>query len=115
MLTQDMVFCEMTDPCCPLDTIARLALYQLGLSAPEYLPLLNFAINTNTLADSMVVIVLDWSKPWGFVESLQRWAKVLEGLIDNVCKEGKAQSEHGWSRGQALVDELKEKGKMKEL
>jgi len=91
------------------DTIARLALYQLGLSAPEYLPLLKFAINTNTLADSMVVIVLDWSKPWEFVESLQRWIKVLEELIENVCKEGKAQSEHDWSKGQALVDELKEK------
>lgn len=94
-----------------IDTIARLALYQLGLSAPEYLPLLKFAINTNTLADSMVVIVLDWSKPWEFVESLQRWIKVLEELIENVCKEGKAQSEHDWSKGQALVDELKEKGK----
>ncbi|KAH8550106.1 dynein light intermediate chain-domain-containing protein [Umbelopsis sp. PMI_123] len=91
------------------DTIARLALYQLGLSAPEYLPLLNFAINTNTIADSMIVLVLDWSKPWGFIEALQRWIKVLDGLIDNVCKEGKAQSEHDWSRGQALVDELKEK------
>ncbi|KAG2186893.1 hypothetical protein INT44_003120 [Umbelopsis vinacea] len=91
------------------DTIARLALYQLGLSAPEYLPLLNFAINTHTIADSMIVLVLDWSKPWKFIETLQRWIKVLEGLIDNVCKEGKAQSEHEWSRGQALVDELKEK------
>ncbi|KAI8581467.1 hypothetical protein K450DRAFT_231451 [Umbelopsis ramanniana AG] len=91
------------------DTIARLALYQLGLSAPEYLPLLNFAINTHTIADSMIVLVLDWSKPWNFIETLQRWIKVLEGLIDNVCKEGKAQSEHEWSRGQALVDELKEK------
>jgi dynein light intermediate chain 1 len=94
-----------------LDTIARLALYQLGLSAPEYLPLLNFAINARTVADSMIVLVLDWSKPWKFIETLQRWIKVLEGLIDNVCKEGKAQSEHDWSRGQALVDELKEKGK----
>ncbi|KAM3584238.1 hypothetical protein VKS41_003061 [Umbelopsis sp. WA50703] len=91
------------------DTIARIALYQLGLSAPEYLPLLKFAISSNTLADSMIVIVLDWSKPWTFVESLQRWIKVLQELIDNVCKEGRAAADNQWSQGQALVDELKEK------
>jgi dynein light intermediate chain 1 len=83
----------------------------LGLSAPEYLPLLKFAISSNTLADSMIVIVLDWSKPWTFVESLQRWIKVLQELIDNVCKEGRAAADNQWSQGQALVDELKEKRK----
>lgn len=88
--------------------IARLGMYQLGLSAPEYLPLLRFALNSETLADSLVIIALDWTRPWKFLESFQRWIQVLQQVIDDICKQGSAGE--SWSRGKAVVDELREKG-----
>lgn len=91
--------------------IARLGVYQLGLSATEYLPLLKFALGTDTLADSCVIIILDWTRPWAFLESLQRWIHVLQHRIDEICKDGTAGE--SWSKGKAVVDELREKGKSK--
>jgi dynein light intermediate chain 1 len=88
--------------------IARLGVYQLGLSATEYMPLLKFALSTDTLADSAVIIVLDWTRPWEFLETFQRWIDVLQRRIDEICKEGSAGE--SWSRGKAVVDELREKG-----
>ncbi|KAI9319808.1 dynein light intermediate chain-domain-containing protein [Dichotomocladium elegans] len=89
------------------EVIARLGMYQLGLSAEEYLPLLKFALNADTLADSLVIITLDWTQPWKFLDSFQRWINVLQRTIDEICKEGSAGE--SWSRGKAVVDELREK------
>ncbi|KAG1457711.1 hypothetical protein G6F56_006550 [Rhizopus delemar] len=89
------------------EAIARLGVYQLGLSATEYLPLLKFALGTDTLADSCVIIILDWTRPWAFLESLQRWIHVLQHRIDEICKDGTAGE--SWSKGKAVVDELREK------
>ncbi|KAG1176742.1 hypothetical protein G6F70_003260 [Rhizopus microsporus] len=89
------------------EAIARLGIYQLGLSASEYLPLLKFALSTDTLADSCVIILLDWTRPWSFLESLQRWIHVVEHRINEICKDGSAGET--WSRGKAIVDELREK------
>lgn len=72
------------------------------------MPLLKFALGTDSLADSAVIIVLDWTRPWEFLETLQRWIDVLQHRIDEICKEGSAGE--SWSRGKAVVDELREKG-----
>ncbi|KAF7721649.1 hypothetical protein EC973_004325 [Apophysomyces ossiformis] len=98
-------FVDVTDE--ENEAMARLGLYQLGLSAPEYLPLLKFALSSETLADSFVVIALDWTRPWQFLESLQRWLNVLQHAIQEICKEGTVGE--SWSRGKAVVDELREK------
>lgn len=90
--------------------IARLGVYQLGLSAVEYMPLLKFALGADTLADSAVIIVLDWTRPWEFLETFQRWIDVLQHRIDEICKEGSAGE--SWSRGKAVVDDLREKGRL---
>ncbi|KAG2203791.1 hypothetical protein INT47_012724 [Mucor saturninus] len=90
------------------EAVARLGVYQLGLSSVEYMPLLKFALATDSLTDSTVVIVLDWTRPWEFLETLQRWINVLQHRMDEICKEGSA-GESSWSRGKAVVDELREK------
>lgn len=74
----------------------------------EYMPLLKFALGGDTLADSAVIIVLDWTRPWEFLETFQRWIDVLQHRIDEICKEGSAGE--SWSRGKAVVDDLREKG-----
>ncbi|KAL0093364.1 dynein light intermediate chain-domain-containing protein [Phycomyces blakesleeanus] len=89
------------------EAMARLGLYQLGLSSPEYQPLLKFALNSDTLADSFVILCLDWTRPWKFLETLERWIDVLQRSIQEICKEGSVGE--SWSRGKAIVDDLREK------
>jgi dynein light intermediate chain 1 len=89
--------------------MARLGLYQLGLSSPEFLPLLKFALRSETISDSCVIILLDWTRPWTFLETLERWINVLHYVLDEICKEGIVDA--SWSKGRAIVDELKEKCK----
>ncbi|RUS14848.1 hypothetical protein BC937DRAFT_93239 [Endogone sp. FLAS-F59071] len=92
------------------DTIARLGLYQLSLAHPAYQSLLKFALNSSTLPDTLVVILLDWSRPWTFVETLERWVSLLERQINEVCREGGVSgSSNAWTKGKAVVDELKER------
>ncbi|CAO3566391.1 unnamed protein product [Mortierella alpina] len=90
------------------DTVARLGLYQIAGSHRSYHALLKYCLNTKTIADTIVMIVLDWSKPWTFMETLQRWIKVLEGALQQICQEG-AVAGAAWSKGKALMDELEEK------
>jgi hypothetical protein len=54
---------------------------------------------------------LDWTRPWTFLESLQRWVHVLQHRIDEICKDGTVGE--SWSKGKTIVDELREKGKKK--
>ncbi|KAF9961644.1 hypothetical protein BGZ72_002735 [Mortierella alpina] len=89
-------------------TVARLGLYQIAGSHRSYHALLKYCLNTKTIADTVVLIVLDWSKPWTFMETLQRWIKVLEGALQQICQEG-AVAGAAWSKGKALMDELEEK------
>ncbi|ORE22843.1 dynein light intermediate chain [Rhizopus microsporus] len=87
------------------EAVARLGCYQLGLSSPEFLPLLKFAIRSETVADACVLILLDWTRPWKFMETLMRWINVTNYLVDEICKEN---TNGAWSQGKAMMDELRE-------
>jgi len=45
-------------------------------------PLVDFALNEKNIANSVVLVVLDFSQPWLLVESLEKWLKVLENHIE---------------------------------
>ncbi|KAF9901798.1 hypothetical protein EC991_005648 [Linnemannia zychae] len=90
------------------ETVARLGIYQVAGSHKSYHALLKYCLNTKTIPDSVVMIVLDWSKPWTFMETLQRWIKVLEGALQQICQEGSVATAT-WTKGKALMDELQEK------
>lgn len=89
--------------------VARLGCYQLGLSSPEFLPLLKFAIRSETVADACVLILLDWTRPWKFMETLMRWINITNYLVDEICKEN---TNGAWSQGKAMMDELRETCKL---
>ncbi|KAF9585958.1 hypothetical protein BGW38_010773 [Lunasporangiospora selenospora] len=90
------------------DTVARLGLYQIAGSHKSYHELLKYCLSTRTVADSVIVLVLDWSRPWTFMETLQRWIKVLQIALQQICLEG-AVAAATWTKGKALMDELQEK------
>ncbi|KAJ3196536.1 hypothetical protein HK101_008545 [Irineochytrium annulatum] len=51
-----------------------------------FAPLIRFAITPTSLADSCVVICLDWSKPWTFLRSLERYLGMLQREIMKVVE-----------------------------
>ncbi|XP_056134682.1 cytoplasmic dynein 1 light intermediate chain 2 isoform X2 [Lampris incognitus] len=46
--------------------------------------LLKFAVSAKSLADSIAVFVVDMSRPWTIMESLQKWASVLRDHVDKL-------------------------------
>lgn len=55
--------------------LMRLGLYQLD--APDHLSALSAALQHMSLKDMLAIIILDWSRPWDFLDSLHRWFALL--------------------------------------
>ncbi|KAF8138908.1 dynein light intermediate chain-domain-containing protein [Boletus edulis] len=61
------------------DTLARLSVYTVPSDARAYSALLpHFLPPRTALPHTLVMIVLDWTHPWTFVEDLQTWLKWVE-------------------------------------
>ncbi|KAI6166245.1 dynein light intermediate chain-domain-containing protein [Pisolithus thermaeus] len=61
------------------DTLARLSVYTVPSDAKAYSALLpHFLPSRNVLPHTAVMIVLDWTRPWTFVEELETWLKWVE-------------------------------------
>ncbi|KAH8094829.1 dynein light intermediate chain-domain-containing protein [Cristinia sonorae] len=64
------------------DTIARLSVYTVPSSASSYTALLpHFLPPRTSLPHTVVVIVLDWTKPWKFLEELFTWLAWVEQWV----------------------------------
>lgn len=81
------------------ETLARLGVYQLPSPSPPFPSLLNLALSRTTLLDSLVIITLDWEKPWLLLGQMKAWMGVLERLVGGGGK-GKAVGE-GWEGQEA--------------
>ncbi|KAI6018310.1 dynein light intermediate chain-domain-containing protein [Pisolithus marmoratus] len=61
------------------DTLARLSVYIVPSDAKAYSALLpHFLPPRNVLPHTAVMIVLDWTRPWTFMEELEMWLKWVE-------------------------------------
>jgi len=49
--------------------------------------LIPIALNKETIHHSLIIIALDWKKPWTFVDSLERWLSVVESIIKSIADE----------------------------
>ncbi|KAJ3073873.1 hypothetical protein HDU99_001829, partial [Rhizoclosmatium hyalinum] len=59
----------------------------------EFAPLLRFAIHRDNIHSSAAVIVLDWSKPWLFMEKLEKYLGVLgKAMAGEATPEDRKQS-----------------------
>ena len=70
------------------ETLARLGVYELGTASPSHaglLPLTLGADATAQLADAFALIVLDWSRPWQFLDALRRWLGVLQRVTRSAA------------------------------
>ena len=65
-----------------IDTFARLSVYQVPSSSAGHLALLpHFVPPRTSLPHTVAMIVLDWTKPWTFIEQMQVWTKWLEKWV----------------------------------
>ncbi|EIW76376.1 hypothetical protein CONPUDRAFT_168928 [Coniophora puteana RWD-64-598 SS2] len=61
------------------DTLARLSVYTVPSGAPAYSALLpHFLPPRASLPHTLVMIVLDWTKPWTFIDDLELWLRWVE-------------------------------------
>ncbi|KAI0796973.1 DLIC-domain-containing protein [Abortiporus biennis] len=61
------------------DTLARLSVYTVPSSAHSYTSLVpHFLPPRNLLPHTLVMIVLDWTKPWTFLDDLYTWLTWVE-------------------------------------
>lgn len=75
---------------CALDILARLSVYLLSDPSPSFTPLLQPLLNPQTIANTLIVVLLDWSQPWFWLKELRDWIRLLRTLLvslDADCKE----------------------------
>ncbi|KAJ6616281.1 dynein light intermediate chain-domain-containing protein [Mycena sp. CBHHK59/15] len=61
------------------DTLARLSVYTVPSPSPAYTALLpHFLPPRTALPHTLVMIVLDWTRPWAFVDELETWLQWVE-------------------------------------
>lgn len=64
------------------DTLARLSVYTVPNSSPSYSGLLpHFVPPRASLPHTLVMILLDWTRPWSFVQELETWLKWVEQWV----------------------------------
>ena len=64
---------------CEIDILARLSVYTVPSSAATYTSLLpDFLPPRQSLPHTVVIITLDWTRPWTFIEELQTWLVWVE-------------------------------------
>lgn len=72
------------------DILARLSVYLLADPSPSFTPLLHPLLTPQTIANTLIVVLLDWSQPWFWLRELKDWIRLLRTLLvslDADCKE----------------------------
>lgn len=72
------------------DILARLSVYLLGDPSPSFTPLLQPLLTPQSIPNTLIVVLLDWSQPWFWLRELRGWIRLLRTLLtslDNDCKE----------------------------
>ncbi|GAA5945527.1 hypothetical protein JCM3775_004190 [Rhodotorula graminis] len=81
------------------DTLARLSVYQLSSPLPPYPSLLSLAL----VRDSIVLICLDWDRPWEFVRQLEQWVILLDELLGRAGKDKEGDQVDGREQLEAFI------------
>ncbi|KAH9833682.1 dynein light intermediate chain-domain-containing protein [Rhodofomes roseus] len=64
------------------DILARLSIYTVPSSAASYTALLpHFLPPRASLPHTVILVVLDWTRPWTFVEELETWLEWVEKWV----------------------------------
>ena len=63
------------------DALARISVFLLSDPSPSFMPLLQPLLNSRTIPNTLIVVLLDWAEPWFWIRRLQAWICLLRELI----------------------------------
>ncbi|EPS34857.1 hypothetical protein PDE_09821 [Penicillium oxalicum 114-2] len=63
------------------DTLARVSAYLLSEPSPSFTPLLKPLLTPQSVPETLVVILLDWSDPWTWIRRLREWVRLLRSVL----------------------------------
>ncbi|KAH8886468.1 hypothetical protein GQ53DRAFT_658188 [Thozetella sp. PMI_491] len=72
------------------DTLARISLYTLTKPSPAFASLLQPLLTPQSIPNTLIVVLLDWSQPWKWLRQLRQWILLLRTVLvslSNECKE----------------------------
>eukprot|EP01133_Synstelium_polycarpum_P013434 gene13434-15832_t len=81
-------FCDVFEDETSEDPIGRTNIWTLEGETAHH-DLLKFALSSQNIGQSMIVITLDFSQPWNIVDSLKKWLGILEEHINAIASEKK--------------------------
>lgn len=64
--------------------MARMSIYSIPNSNKIYTDLIKLIITPETISDLLVVIQLDWERPWSFIDDLSRWISWIDLHISHL-------------------------------
>ncbi|KAL2022996.1 hypothetical protein VTK56DRAFT_4211 [Thermocarpiscus australiensis] len=72
------------------DTLARISLYTLTSPSPAFASLLQPLLTPQSIPNTLIVVLLDWSQPWKWMRQLREWILLLRTVLISLsdeCKE----------------------------
>ncbi|GAB1312478.1 Dynein light intermediate chain [Madurella fahalii] len=81
------------------DTLARISLYTLTSPSPAFASLLQPLLTPQTIPNTLIVVLLDWSQPWKWMRQLREWILLLRTVLvslTNECKDAMEEVMLSW-------------------
>ncbi|KAI1323606.1 dynein light intermediate chain-domain-containing protein [Xylariaceae sp. FL0255] len=81
------------------DILARISLYLLSSPAPTFTSLVSPLLTPQSIPNTLIVILLDWSQPWSWMRQLREWVLLLRTVINSLspeCKEAMEEVMNNW-------------------
>ncbi|PBP16886.1 dynein family protein [Diplocarpon rosae] len=75
------------------DILARLSIYLLSDPSTSFTPLLQPLLTPQTIPNTLIVVLLDWSQPWYWLRQLRDWIRLLRTLLVSLDEDCKAKME----------------------
>ncbi|KIV91369.1 hypothetical protein PV10_05914 [Exophiala mesophila] len=75
------------------DILARLNIHMLSNPSASFAPLLKSLLTPNTVKDTLITILLDWSDPFRWARQLRQWIRLLRGVILSLDEATKVEME----------------------
>jgi dynein light intermediate chain 1, cytosolic len=69
------------------DTLARVSTYLLTSPSSTFDSLLRPLLTPQTIPETLIIVLLDWSQPWSWLRQLRRWILLLRSVLRELSPE----------------------------
>ncbi|KAH6643404.1 dynein light intermediate chain-domain-containing protein [Truncatella angustata] len=81
------------------DILARVSMYLLSTPSPAFTSLLKPLLTRQSIPNTLIVILLDWSQPWAWMRQLRDWILLMRTVISSLsleCKDVLEENLNAW-------------------